>query len=61
MDRTTYNVIVDGYATETNYRSETRAVADAKKAGGFVRMTVGSGTYKSRTIVWPELGQTYSN
>lgn len=61
MDRTTYHVIVNGYATETNYKSEDRAIAAAIKVGGSVRMTVVSGTYKSRTIIWPERGNTYTN
>lgn len=58
----TYQVTCLGDAI-SSHRSEAQAVRAAKKLGehSSVVLVVTSGTYRSKTQVWPEARPTYSN
>lgn len=62
---TTYEIKSGGMTTDEGIRSEAKAIREAKDIDAsqcpLVIMVEVSGTYSSRTQVWPELGDTYSN
>ena len=62
MDKTTYIVYDSDDREISKHREELRAVAIAgKHAYATVDMIVESGTYRSRTRIYPTHGNTYSN
>jgi hypothetical protein len=62
MDKATFEVRDEQRNTVSSHRSESAAIKAAKKLNDSrVIMVVTSGTHKSTTCVWPEVGTTYSN
>ena len=71
MERVTYQAIIEEEGYTSNHKTEEAAIVDLEAAKtrfgrdephvGYVAMYVKSGLHRSRTVVYPTPGRTWSN